>query len=188
MSPVQLGRIAVRELIERTELDTAIVDAIVYGTVVPSIQAPNVAREVGLAAGMPPTVPAYTVSRACASANQAIVGGAESILRGQADVVIAGGVEVLSDVPMLLSKRLRDALLAASKAKSLGARARALSGIRPRDLAPVDARHRRAVHRRVHGPERRAHGQGERDHPRGAGPLGAAFPPAGRTRVPRMAG
>jgi len=136
-SPVELGRIAVRELIERTELDTAIVDAVVFGIVVPTIQAPNLAREVGLAAGLPPTVPANTVSRACSSANQAIVDGAQSILLGQADVVIAGGAEVLSDVPMLLSKRLRDALLAASKAKSLGARARALSGIRPRDLAPV---------------------------------------------------
>jgi acetyl-CoA acyltransferase len=58
------------------------------------------------------------------------------IALGHADTVIAGGVEVLSDVPMLLSRRLRDTLLAASRAKSVGARARALLAIRPRDLAP----------------------------------------------------
>jgi acetyl-CoA acyltransferase len=137
LSAVELGRIAVRELIERSELDGGLVDGVVFGVVVPSIQAPNLAREVGLASGLPPTVPAHTVSRACASSNQAIVSGAQSIALGQADVVIAGGAEVLSDVPMLLSRRLRNALLAASKARSLGARARALAGVRPRDLAPV---------------------------------------------------
>lgn len=137
LSPIELGRVVVRELVERTDIDPAIVDALVFGVVVPPIQAPNLAREVGLAAGLPATVPAHTVSRACASASQAIASGAQSILLGEADVVIAGGAEVLSDVPMLLSKKLRNALLAASKARSLSARVRALTAIRPRDLAPV---------------------------------------------------
>src|SRR5690606_15500722 len=109
---------------------------LVYGVVVPSIDAPNVAREVGLAAGIPPTKPAFTVSRACASANQAITSAADQIARGHADVMIAGGVEVLSDVPMLLSKKLRDSLLTASKAKTVVKRAAALAGIRPKDLMP----------------------------------------------------
>lgn len=137
VSPIELGRVAVRELIERSDIDPALVDAMIFGIVVPSIQAPNIAREVGLAAGLPPTLPAHTVSRACSSSNQAIVTGTENILLGQADIVLAGGVEVLSDVPMLLSKRMRNTLLTAAKAKSMGARAKALSGIRPRDLAPV---------------------------------------------------
>jgi acetyl-CoA acyltransferase len=136
MSPTELGTIAVRELIGRADIDPAEVDEIVYGTVIQSIQAPNVAREVGLAAGLPPKAPAYTVSRACASANQAITSAADSIARGHTDVAVAGGVEVLSDVPMLLSRKLRDTLLAASRAKSLGARVRAFTGVRPRDLAP----------------------------------------------------
>jgi acetyl-CoA acyltransferase len=137
MSAVELGTIAVRELIGRSGIDSALVDELVYGTVVPSVLAPNVAREVGLASGLPPTVPAYTVSRACASSNQAITAAADSIAIGYADTIVAGGVEVLSDVPMLLSKRLRNALLTASKAKSVGARVRALAGVRPRDLAPT---------------------------------------------------
>ncbi|HSJ13066.1 MAG TPA: acetyl-CoA C-acyltransferase FadI [Longimicrobiales bacterium] len=137
ISPVELGTVAVRELLQRAELDPGEVDELVYGTVVPSIQAPNVAREVGLAAGLPARVPAFTVSRACASANQAITSAADIIERGHGGVVVAGGVEILSDVPMLLSKRLRNALLAASKSKSLRGRVRALAGIRPRDLAPT---------------------------------------------------
>lgn len=72
MSPTQLGTVAVRELLARADLNPDDVDELVYGVVVPSVDAPNVAREVGLAAGIPPTKPAFTVSRACASANQAI--------------------------------------------------------------------------------------------------------------------
>ena len=137
MSPVQLGTVAVRELVNRAELDTDLVDGLIFGTVVPSIPAPNVAREVTLEAGLPPTVQAFSVSRACASSNQAITSAAESIMHGYGDVYVAGGVEILSDVPMLLSRSMRDALLSASKAKTLGARAKALAGIRPKHLAPI---------------------------------------------------
>src|SRR5690606_30122948 len=105
MSPTQLGTVAVRELLSRADLPADEVDELVYGVVVPSIDAPNVGREVALAAGIPPTKPAFSVSRACASANQAITSAADQIYRGHASVMIAGGVEVLSDVPMLLSKK-----------------------------------------------------------------------------------
>jgi len=137
MSAVELGTIAVRELLQRTGIDPRAIDEVVYGTVVPSIQAPNVAREVGLAAGVPAAAPAFTVGRACASSSQAITSAADTISRGYAAAIVAGGVEVLSDVPMLLSRRLRNALLAASKARSVGGRVRALAGVRPRDLAPT---------------------------------------------------
>jgi acetyl-CoA acyltransferase len=137
MTPVQLGTVAVRELIGRANLDPTEVDELVYGVVVPSIQAPNVAREVGLAAGLPAAADAFTVSRACASANQAITSATEAIARGNADIVVAGGVEVLSDVPMLLGRGLRDALLTASRAKSMSGKVKALAGVRPRDLAPI---------------------------------------------------
>ncbi|MEX1183312.1 MAG: acetyl-CoA C-acyltransferase FadI [Gemmatimonadota bacterium] len=137
MSPVQLGTVAVRELLNRAEIDPAEIDHLIFGTVIPSILAPNVAREVAIESGLPPSVPSFTVSRACASSNQAITSGAEMILNGHADVVVAGGVEVLSDVPMLLSRSLRDALLSASKAKSMGARMKALARVRPKHFAPI---------------------------------------------------
>jgi acetyl-CoA acyltransferase len=137
MSPVELGTVAVRELIGRADLEPTEVDELVYGIVVPSIPAPNVSREVGLGAGLPPSVPAYTVSRACASSAQAITSGADTIARGYADVVIAGGVEVLSDVPMLVGRGLRDALVSASRAKTVAARVRALGRVRAKDLVPI---------------------------------------------------
>lgn len=137
LSPAELGTIAVRELIARAAIDPDDVDELVYGIVVPPVHAPNVAREVGLAAGITARAPAFTVGRACASANQAITSAAEAIARGYADVMIAGGVEVLSDVPMLLGRRLRDALVAASRARSMQARLKALARVRPKDLTPI---------------------------------------------------
>src|SRR5690606_7201344 len=137
LSAVELGKVAVRELISRTNLDVAEIDHLVYGTVVQSVQEPNIAREVGLGSGVPATVPAFTVGRACATANQAITSGAEHIALGLADVVIAGGAESLTDIPLLLSDEMRDALVAASKARTLGARLKALGRIRPVHLKPI---------------------------------------------------
>ncbi len=137
MSAIDLGTVAVRELLNRAELDPAEVDELVYGTVVHAVTAPNIAREVQLGAGLPPNAPAHTVSRACASANQAITAAADTIARGYADVVIAGGAESLTDIPILVSRPLRNRLVAASRAKTLGGRVKAFAGMRPRELLPM---------------------------------------------------
>src|SRR5919197_4695980 len=135
-SAIDLGKLAVVELIQRSNLDGKEVDAIVYGTVVPSVIAPNIAREVSLMPMLPKGCEAYTVSRACASANQAITDAADQIVLGHVDVAIAGGAESLSNVPILHSRGFSDALVAASRAKSLGARVQALANSRLRDLVP----------------------------------------------------
>jgi acetyl-CoA acyltransferase len=134
---VDLARHAARELVERTNLDGRDVDEIVFGQVVPSALVPNVGREVSLLPQFPKEIPAYTLNRACASGAQAISAAQDQIALRHADVVIAGGVESLSDIPILASRRLADILVEASKAKGLGARVRAFSKIRPRDLIPV---------------------------------------------------
>ena len=148
------------------------------GQVVPSVLTPNVAREVSLLPQFPRNVPAYTLNRACASAAQAITNAADQIRLGHADVVLAGGVESLSDIPVLHSRRFSRLLVEASKAKSLADRLGILApgaAARPR---AGDARHRRALDRRVHGPVGREDGEGERHRPRGAGPPRPAEPPA----------
>jgi len=137
LSAIELGKRVVAELIQRSEIDGTLVDAIVYGTVVPSVLAPNIAREVSLLPMLPKGVQSFTVSRACASANQAITDAADQIALGHADVIIAGGSESLSNVPILHSRGMSDALAAASRAKSFGGRVRALAGVRPRDLVPI---------------------------------------------------
>ena len=137
LSAIELGRLVVAELIQRTGLDGNDVDLLVFGTVVPSVLAPNIAREVSLIPHLGKGVQSFSVSRACASANQAITDAADQILLGHADCAIAGGAESLSTVPILHSRGFADALVAASKAKTLGARAGALARIRPRDLIPI---------------------------------------------------
>jgi acetyl-CoA acyltransferase len=137
LTAIELGKLAVAELIQRTNLDGDLVEAVVYGTVVPSVVAPNIAREVSLLPVLPRGCEAYSVSRACASANQAITDAADQIVLGHHDVVIAGGAESLSNVPILHSRSMSEKLVAMSRAKSVGQRLGILSSIRPKDLVPI---------------------------------------------------
>jgi acetyl-CoA acyltransferase len=137
ISAIDLGKLCVAELLQRTNLDGKEVQALVFGTVVPSVVAPNIAREVSLLPLLPKGVQAYTVSRACASANQAITDAADQIALGHLDVAIAGGSESLSNIPVLHSQRFAETLVLASKAKSLPARLKILARLRPRDFVPI---------------------------------------------------
>src|SRR5881398_2985415 len=136
LSALDLGKLAVAELIERSGVDASTVQEVVFGNVIPSVKAPNIAREIVLGTGLPKKIPGYTVGKACASANQAITSAADLIFRGYADMVIAGGAESLSDVPILFSKNFSEALVGASKQKSVGGKLGQFTRIRPKDLVP----------------------------------------------------
>src|SRR5881392_4291234 len=110
---VDLARYAARELLERTNLDGTEVDEVIFGQVVPSALVPNIGREVSLLPQFPKEIPAYSLNRACASAGQAVSNAHDEIVSGHADVVLAGGVESLSDIPILASRRLADILVEA---------------------------------------------------------------------------
>ena len=137
LSAIELGRLCVAELVQRTNLEGRLVEAIVYGTVVPSVVAPNIAREVSLLPMLPKGCEAYTVGRACASANQAITDAADQIVLGHHDVIIAGGAESLSNVPILHSRAMSEKLVRFSRARGPAQQLRVLSSIRPRDLVPI---------------------------------------------------
>jgi len=137
LSAIDLGKVAVSELVHRTNLDVGQLDLLVFGTVIPSVLAPNIAREIALMPLLPKEVQAWSVSRACASANQAITDAADQIALGHATIAIAGGAESLSNVPILHARGFSDALVAASKARTPAARLRALARLRPRDFVPV---------------------------------------------------
>lgn len=137
ISAIDLGKLCVAELIQRTNLSGNEIQALVFGTVVPNVVAPNIAREIALMPLMPKGVQAFSVSRACASANQAITDAADQIVLGHIDVAIAGGAESLSNVPILHSQGMAEALVLASKAKTFGGRVKALSRVRPKDLVPI---------------------------------------------------
>ena len=137
LSAVDLARHATVELLHRAELDGTLVDEMYFGQVVASPLAPNLAREVSLLPQFPRTIPAVTVNRACASASTAVSQAHDQIALGHARVVVAGGAECLSDIPILHSRRFSDILVAASRARTLGERVRLLAQVRPRDLIPV---------------------------------------------------
>lgn len=136
-SAVQLGAVAARETMLRAGIRPDRVEQIIFGIVSAPVGAPNIAREIGLEAAFPAGVPAYTISRACISSNQALTSAADQIALGKSDVILAGGAEVLSDVPILFGRKFRDALFVASKARSAGERLRAFRGVGLKDLAPV---------------------------------------------------
>jgi acetyl-CoA acyltransferase len=98
---VDLSALVLRELIERAGIDAAVVDDVHWGNVI-SIgqQSGNVGRMAVLAAGWPESIPGFTIDRQCGSSQQAISTAAAAVVSGQADVVIAGGVEMMSSVPM----------------------------------------------------------------------------------------
>ncbi|WP_439032162.1 thiolase family protein [Gordonia terrae] len=99
--PADLSAHVLEALVERTGIEPAIVDDVLWGCVSQaSEQAGNVARTAVLAAGWPESVPGTTVTRACGSSQQAVSMAAAAVISGQQDVVIAGGVESMSRVPM----------------------------------------------------------------------------------------
>ena len=137
VSAIDLGKACVGELLQRANLDGKEVQAIAFGTVIPSVLAPNIAREISLMPMLPKGVEAFTVSRACASANQAITDAADQIVLGHYDVMVAGGAESLSNVPILHSRAFSDVLVAASRAKTLPQRLQQFARVRPKDLVPI---------------------------------------------------
>ena len=110
LSAIELGAIAARAALERTRVKAADVDHIVYGNVLQtSSDAVYGARHVGLKAGLPIEVPALTVNRLCGSGIQAAVNGAQMILLGEADIVLSGGMESMSQAPHVI-RGLRNGL------------------------------------------------------------------------------
>jgi acetyl-CoA acyltransferase len=135
---VDLARFALKGLINKTALDPKLVDYLYYGTVIQEPRTSNIAREAAMGAGIPINVPASVVTQACISANQAITSGAEKIISGQADIIIAGGVETFSDVPIRYSRPIRQKLLQMPKALKKGPMGALglLKGLKFKDLAP----------------------------------------------------
>ncbi len=134
---IELGKLCVAELLQRANLTGTEVDGLVYGTVVPNVIAPNIAREISLLPMLPKGIQSFSVSRACASANQAITDAADQIALGYLDTVVAGGAESLSNVPILHSRSMAEKLVAFSRAKTTARRLKLLASIRPRDLVPI---------------------------------------------------
>uniref|UniRef100_A0A0B8RVN9 Trifunctional enzyme subunit beta, mitochondrial n=1 Tax=Philothamnus irregularis TaxID=1899461 RepID=A0A0B8RVN9_9SAUR len=136
LMPHDLARAALVGLLYRTDMPKEAVEYILLGTVIQEVKTSNVAREAALGAGFSDKTPAHTVTMACISSNQAMTTAYNLIVSGQMDVVIAGGVELMSDVPIRHSRKMRKILLGFSRAKGLGQKLSLISRIRPDYFAP----------------------------------------------------
>jgi acetyl-CoA acyltransferase len=117
MMAYDLGRMAINGLIARNPVDPKDIDRVIMGTVIQEVKTSNVARESALGAGIPDSVPAFTTTMACISSNQAIASGVDLIRSGQAKIILAGGTETMSDIPVRFKKKFRQKVLEARKYK-----------------------------------------------------------------------
>jgi len=137
LSAVELGRIAVREAIERAGIDPDQLDEVIVGNIAGPPEAANVARVISLMARVGRHVPAYTVNRNCASGIESVVDGALRIRSGEAELVVAAAVESMSQIPLLFSHEAQRLWTDLFRAKGLAARVGTMARFRPRHFKPV---------------------------------------------------
>jgi len=138
-SAVELGRIVVREAIERADIDPGDLDEVIVGNIAGPADAPNVGRVIALTAKVPKQVPAFTVNRNCASGLESIVEAAYRIQAGHADLVVAGAVESMSQIPLLFNAEAHRIWSELARSKGLLARLSTIGRFRPAHFKPVAA-------------------------------------------------
>ncbi len=132
----ELGRIAAAETIARAELDPGRIDEVIFGHCAMPSEAANSTRVVALRAGVPERVPAFTVHRNCASGMEAVASALYRIGAGDASLVLAGGMESMTQIPLQYTAEYAQWLEGFMRAKTSPAKLRALARFRPRMLAP----------------------------------------------------
>jgi len=132
----ELGSVVIKSLINKCGINPNEISTVIFGNVISNVRTTNVAREAALSAGMPSTVPCSTVSLMCISANRAIANGIEQIKAGKADLVIAGGVDNVSDISISYKKSMQRKLFAAQKLKSVKEYLQFALTLRPKDFLP----------------------------------------------------
>ncbi|XP_076654979.1 mitochondrial trifunctional protein beta subunit [Halictus rubicundus] len=136
LTPYDLATHSLVALQKKIKFPQEVVEYIVYGTVMQEVKTSNIAREAALAAGYSDRTPAHTVTMACISSNQALTTGMGLIACGVYDVIVAGGVEFMSDIPIRHNRRMRSLMLQANKAKTIGQTLSLLGGLRPQHFVP----------------------------------------------------
>ncbi|HEV8051653.1 MAG TPA: thiolase family protein [Parachlamydiaceae bacterium] len=136
MAADDIGAYVVAELMAKSNVDPSKVDELIFGNVIQPSQSANIARIISIKAGLPVKIPAYTVNRNCASGLEAITSGADKILLGHNDIVVAGGTESMSNFPVEISKSFKDFLMRLTKAKSFGDKLAIACSFRPSFLVP----------------------------------------------------
>jgi acetyl-CoA acetyltransferase family protein len=137
ISADDLGAIVLKELMYRTNLPSSMVDEVIFGNVSQPANAANITRVLALKAGLNENIPAATVHRNCASGMEALSTSANKILANEASVMLCGGTESMSNIPLLFGKKMTSLFANLMRAKSIGQKLKVLSSFRLPFLAPV---------------------------------------------------
>ncbi|CAG9770608.1 unnamed protein product [Ceutorhynchus assimilis] len=136
LMPHELAKVALRGILQKTGLPKDMIDYVIYGSVIQEVKTSNIAREAALCAGYSDKTPAHTVTMACISSNVAMSTAVGLINSGVYEMIVAGGVESMSDVPIRHSRKMRSLMLKANKAKSIQQKLALLATIRPDFFVP----------------------------------------------------
>lgn len=134
-----LGAYLVKHLIDNTEIPTNMVDEVIMGNTGNPAKFPNIGRVIALEAGLHKKTSGYTVHRNCASGMEAVSQGFLKIASGRSDIIVAGGIESMSQMPLIYNKEMTALFAKLMKAKSMGEKLSALSAFRPNYLTPIIA-------------------------------------------------
>ena len=134
-----LGAYLVKHLIDNTEIPTDMVDEVIFGNTGTPAKYPNVARVIALEAGLHKKTSSYSVHRNCASGMEAVSQAYIKIASGRSDIIVAGGVESMSQMPLIYNKEMTELFGKLMKAKSMGEKISAISSFRPNYLTPIIA-------------------------------------------------
>lgn len=135
-SALELATHSVNGALEKLDLDPAAVEQLVYGAVIVDPAVPHLAREINFKSELPSEVRALTITDNCISGISAIASVHDAIVTGRAEAGIAGGVESMSNPPVLFNKRAARIFLDAGREKTLGGRIKTLARLRPKDFKP----------------------------------------------------
>ena len=134
-----LGAYLIRHLIDGTSIPNDEVDEVIIGNVGTPAKYPNIGRVIALEAGLHKKTSGYSVHRNCASGMEAMSQAFMKIASGRSDVIVAGGVESMSQMPLIYSKEMTDLFVGVMKAKSVPDKLKILSSFRPPYLSPIIA-------------------------------------------------
>ncbi len=137
ISADDLGAFVTKHIVARNSVDPHELDEVIFGNVAQPVDAANVARVIALKAGLPRDIPAYTVHRNCASGMESISTAANKIFAGEASIIIAGGTESMSNIPLLFNEEYTSFMSRMMRARTPLQKARTLMGFRPRFLTPI---------------------------------------------------
>jgi acetyl-CoA C-acetyltransferase/acetyl-CoA acyltransferase len=135
----ELARASMQEALYRANVSAERVDEVIFGNVVMPADATNPARVSALYAGVPNRVPALTVQRNCSSGMEAVAQAGARIRAGEANLVLAGGAESMSTLPLLLPAETLEPMSRLARAKGLWQKATATATLRPRHFRPIAA-------------------------------------------------